>query len=402
MKRYHLIILLPSLLLPLAACEERSAKAAGPVISDSAGIPIVENTAPTWEQEEKWKVAEQPTVDIGALDGDPNYQLYRASSVTRLSDGRIVVANSGTHELRIYSSEGRYLQTIGREGEGPGEFEGSLWVDRIPGDTLVVWDQGSERISVFSPDGEFVRSSDVDVGNLFPSVHDAFSDGSLLVDEGFDPSIAAGGDGPRQDTTTFFRIARDGAWLDTLGSFPSEKKYVLTGSRGFSSFSIPFSSTTFVAASGDRFYVGTSSRYEITVYDGKGNVGRLIRGPERMLELNSGDIERYKEERLGRIENEDFRADVERMLAEVSFPEALPAFMDLVVDKESNLWVERSRLPGDEQPRWDVFDPGGQWLGTVETPPDFRIAEIGADYVLGIFQDEFDVEHVRMYRLIKP
>jgi hypothetical protein len=35
----------------------------------------------------------------------------------------------------------------------------------------------------------------------------------------------------------------------------------------------------------------------------------------------------------------------------------------------------------------------------VETPPALRVLEIGRDYVLGVWQDDLDVEHVRMHRL---
>jgi hypothetical protein len=48
-----------------------------------------------------------------------------------------------------------------------------------------------------------------------------------------------------------------------------------------------------------------------------------------------------------------------------------------------------------------VFDPEGVWLGTVEVPPGLRIYEIGPDYMLGRWDDELGVEHIRSYRLIK-
>ena len=52
--------------------------------------------------------------------------------------------------------------------------------------------------------------------------------------------------------------------------------------------------------------------------------------------------------------------------------------------------------------RWDLFDPEGRWLCTVEMPGSFTPLEIGADHVAGVWRDTDDVEHVRLYRLIKP
>jgi sugar lactone lactonase YvrE len=71
------------------------------------------------------------------------------------------------------------------------------------------------------------------------------------------------------------------------------------------------------------------------------------------------------------------------------------------VDAEGNLWVADYRRPGDDQPRWTVFDPTGAMLGVVETPERFSIHQIGSDFVLGSWADDMDVEHVRLYRLIK-
>jgi hypothetical protein len=48
-----------------------------------------------------------------------------------------------------------------------------------------------------------------------------------------------------------------------------------------------------------------------------------------------------------------------------------------------------------------VFDEGGAALGVVPLPPRFTPHQIGNDFVLGAWKDELDVEHVRLYRLLK-
>ena len=48
-----------------------------------------------------------------------------------------------------------------------------------------------------------------------------------------------------------------------------------------------------------------------------------------------------------------------------------------------------------------MIDSAGRWLGEVALPEDLEVWEIGADYVLGVFDDALGVEHVRKYRLIK-
>ena len=40
-------------------------------------------------------------------------------------------------------------------------------------------------------------------------------------------------------------------------------------------------------------------------------------------------------------------------------------------------------------------------LGTVTMPAGFRATHIGADFVLGVWTDDDDVQYVRMYGLTK-
>ena len=47
-----------------------------------------------------------------------------------------------------------------------------------------------------------------------------------------------------------------------------------------------------------------------------------------------------------------------------------------------------------------VIGPDGEWLGTVETPPRFRILDVAGGLVLGVELDEMDVENVVVYELI--
>jgi hypothetical protein len=100
------------------------------------------------------------------------------------------------------------------------------------------------------------------------------------------------------------------------------------------------------------------------------------------------------------------------MMDEVTFARHLPAYSTVLVDADRNLWVSEStlesflsqgfsRVPSSSL-SWRVFDPMGRWMGTVVMPARFRPMDIGSDFVLGLWRDADDVEHVRLYRLTKP
>lgn len=400
--------LLTGLTLSLAACDAGSGGVSGSAVRDSAGAQIVENTDFAWPDGQKWRLSDEPRLDIGVLDGDPAYQLFRVGSAVKLSDGRIVVANGGTRELRFYDPNGVHLLSVGREGGGPGEFGELMWVRALPGDTLLTYDWRNRRLSFFDPGGEFVRSFQLQFLNEmggFPTIIAPFGDGSLLV--GVQPFLIGDQikDGLRRDTTVYLHCDRDGAVLDTLGRFPGGEVYLRTSSgaetrvmasaRAFGRFPQH-------AVYEQGFYFGTTDTYQVGYYSETGELLRIVRRDRPNLQVTAADIERYKEERLENAGGDGPPRDfLEQSLAHMPFPEQFPAYGSLAVDADGNLWVAEYQRPGDERPRWTVFDSSGRMLGVVEMPERFTIYQIGRDFVLGRWTDEMDVEHVRLYGLIK-
>lgn len=112
----------------------------------------------------RWQLSAEPSLEIGVVEGRPAYQLYGAISSVRLDDGRIVVLNAGSHELRIYDADGRILGAVGREGEGPGEFRSPVRLYRLGRDSVMVYDRGNARFSVHTVDGTFVRTEPAPLG----------------------------------------------------------------------------------------------------------------------------------------------------------------------------------------------------------------------------------------------
>jgi hypothetical protein len=50
---------------------------------------------------------------------------------------------------------------------------------------------------------------------------------------------------------------------------------------------------------------------------------------------------------------------------------------------------------------WTVVSSDGAVLGPVLMPERFNPLHFGSDYVLGVWEDEWDVEFLRLYELLK-
>jgi hypothetical protein len=383
-------------LLVFTACSG-GAIDSGVVVRDSAGITIVENSDQSWAEGEGWRLSEQPLVTIGVLEGPEEYQLFEAYSAVRLGDGRIVIANGGSREMRFYDEDGTFINSVGREGEGPGEFKmlRDIWPAR--GDSLVVYDYtNGMRLSVFGSDGTFARAFRLDPASTsIPLARDLIWGNTVVSGSGIYESDEVT-DGLRRDSALICTHSMDGAVLDTLGRFPGSEMYArITGANSMLGLSRPYGRRAVATAAGEFWYFGSSDRYEIEGYGSSGALERLIRRdvPNRPVTQDLID------ERTQRL-RESSNPNAARMQRDIPMPETMPAYGRMIGDSEGNLWVQEYRIR-DEPERWAVFDPSGRFLGIVDMPASGRVTEIGSDYVLGIWTDEMDVEQVRVYDLTK-
>ena len=243
----RIVLLFPTaFLVSVAGCGETPISRTG-TVRDSAGIVIVDNADPIWSEVDAWSLSESPTLVIGVSEGDSDYELFQIASAARLSDGRVVVASNGTHDLRYYSADGRHLRSVGREGGGPGEFRTLVSLAKLASDSLLVYDLALRRISIFDSEGEHCRDvSFATGGQLFmPIVVGRLSDGSFLAhmaNRQFAPGDSEFSTGEIRDSIITLRISPQGDILDTLGVFPNMKMQVQT--RNFGGERVPFPATT--------------------------------------------------------------------------------------------------------------------------------------------------------------
>jgi hypothetical protein len=391
------------LLAAVLACDTGGDRTSGFEARDSAGVRITVSSDYQWPEGEGWRLSDQPHLDIGTLEGEDHYQFFRIINAVTLGDGRIVVANSGTNELRFFDSQGAFLFSSGRKGGGPGEFEALWTISALASDSVMAFDRRLRRMSVFAPDGTFARSfmfTSLAGGASLPMPLGLTADGNLVVSE---RAFGTGETrtGFTRDSTYYLLVDKNGALIDTLGFFPDSEWYIKTEGEAIYSSTPPFARSSESAVHGTGFYFGSSESYEISYYSATGIFERLIRRERPNLDVTAEDLERYRQGILERTRDPSRRQFWQSMFAEMPVPETMPAYGSMLVDAEGNLWVGEYRRPGDDQPRWTVFDPDGVMLGVVETPERFRVYEIGSDYVLGRGADELDVQHIQIYGLLK-
>jgi hypothetical protein len=391
--------------LSLAACGG-DARAAGPVVRDSAGIRIVHNEAPAWKKGQEWTIDAEPVTDLGVAEGDAHQQFGRVADALRLSDGTVLVADEQAKEIRAFDAQGRHLRTMGRAGGGPGEFQGLMALHLLAGDTVAAYDYQGPRISFFAPSGTLVRSVTLQPldGKVPPRPLGFLADGRMVVTQLYNPEFRPSTK-PTRDTVTLAVYSAAGAQAASLGRVPGNESVTVTGGSGSNTLMMsetpPFALSTSFAVRGSGLLVGDPVRYELVERRPDGAVARLIRRAGAREPVTQADRDAVMERRREGLDDPRFRQLHEQLIKNTTFPEHKPFFTALGADPAGNTWVQRASDPGAATP-WDVFDADGRWLGTVETPAGLRVTQFGTDFVVGIWRDELEVAHVRVHRIQKP
>ena len=380
---------------------------------DSAGITIVESRRPATESRLGWRVGDRPILAIGTDEADGGPRLYQVQAATRLPNGRVVVANGGSHELLVFDEAGAFVAAWAGQGEGPGEFTELSGLARLAGDSLIATDAMLGRVSVFDSRGNHGRTTRME-GEPGPFMRMLGTGPVPYVMIGVLPNgtlFTRSSDG--YETSGFWRwthayalVGADGSGRISLGEYPGPETYSdsYTNEAERMVYVLPvrhpFGKTTAYTVWGDLVAFGRNETYEIRAFADDGSLVRIVRRQYASGSPTQEQLDEHFRELIAGLP-EERRASRREVVANVPMVETFPAYSEIKSDALGHLWVAEFRLPDEDYDftLWTVFDQEGHALGFVETPPGLAIYEIGADYVLGKRTGDLDVESMEVWGL---
>jgi hypothetical protein len=152
-------------------------------------------------------------------------------------------------------------------------------------------------------------------------------------------------------------------------------------------------------------WYGPADRFELTQRTPDGEISlivRLDRPSTPVTESIRTEYLSFIHDPAGQTVSEAF---LEEVYKDAVFAPTFPHHAAILADADGNIWVQDYgyRPVSDQVERfWSVFTSAGQYLGVVTFPARFDVHEIGSDYVLGRWRDEFDVEFEAVYDILKP
>lgn len=328
------------------------------------GVTRVMSEGPTaWAAGQPATLVEE--IRFQGEDGTPS-ELGEPRDIAVDALGRIYVVEGKPAAIKVFSPDGQFIRTIGRDGEGPGEFR--VGFIAIRGEHLVIQDPRISRISVFDTSGAFVRSwkSTCCYWNRIQ-----IDDANLI----YVPSMSnTKPDNPPRGTPyvrwTLDGVAKDTVWIPWQ---KPEKLWSLTVTEGGKmkmsmSTTVPFMAgmTSALHPQGGVVY-GLTSRYEI-VRSGTGADSLLVFGRDWSPDPVSDDRRSGEyESRIKSVGKDIDRATVRNAFRLEDIPSTLPAYETLQVDPTGRVWARRYAVSDTTRTDYDLFDPKGAYLGPVGT-----------------------------------
>jgi len=346
---------------------------------------------------EEWELVEDLRLDANAEDFSAVWLVYVGPR------GEIVVPELQDYRVRLYDSTGARVATVGRSGEGPGEFQHVTTVFWAA-DTVVVADIVLDRATYLLMDGTLVRTRVLP--HRAPNFSAAGSDTSFFgfipqaVDgEGAMLGLAYGLRPPAGDVV--LRVAHDGTprivasppqydderWSVTISGVSNPVPFAFRPRHEFARYGSRFLFATADQSTLDGTYTLTMVRpTDDTVFSRRHAYGGE---PIPAAAMDSA---------IAAIWSESGRHDRARALARERAPAVYPP-TDVTLGLDGTVWVELR--PTDRGTPVHVVSEAGDPIGSLLLPLRSKIQQASMTHVWVTETDVFDLASVVRYRVVR-
>ena len=318
--------------------------------------------------------------------------LGRVTGVLADNQGRVYVGDYDTKTVHVYHSDGSYVTSLGREGEGPGEF-GQVSQMNIHNGLIHIYDWSQRRINVFSTESfELAYTTSLDFNNaqnsglsgwMAISFH-ILDDGNYLVrfNKPFRPDNL-----DENKTHRLYKVSSDGQLLsDIILELPVGE--VLIDMDIPMIMGVPYSRNAQISISGETLYNLWTEDMAVRTYDVNGQYQSSFYYPVNKSPLNRAEL-------LEQHENEQMK----QMIRNAEIPETWPAVQGYIQDDESRFWISRI-IDDRDSYEWWVIEPNGTLVSRFTWPRNKSIRQVKDNWLYTLETDEeTGLQEIVKYRI---
>jgi|GEM_PF-2385374 len=321
--------------------------------------------------------------------------------------GQIFVADVVNAKIFMFSPRGNLVRTIGRKGEGPGEFE-RIWGIQIGRkDSLFVYDQQLYRITVFAKNRYNKPANTIRISNAPSMFGGPATVGSLnsglngfwILKSGNFLLAYSNYYSPQNfmqpHDLYLFELKRDGAFVSKKPFLTvRDKQFLVFTQPVFMVSDMPYAVRPVIHVGPDGLvYYAQNSDLSINALDINGKLIKTIKSGVARISLN----DRLWQEGLQKLGLQLSVADLER--SRTPLPKYQPVFEDFLVDAQERVWVGVNTGDKDNYSWW-IFNKDGEKIGEISLARSVVLKVVKGDYAYGIETGNLGVQSVIRYKIL--
>lgn len=325
------------------------------------GTPIIEHAAVPDEDRSRRIQLERDLV-LGGDPGNPDATFFRPRDVAVDAQGRIYVLDQGNYRVQVFDADGRFMRTLGREGQGPGEFQYPLSL-AVGDDRLLVVDGGNARVGIWDLDGTHIGDVGIERAGLLGTRADLFPDASILIDYADRQSL-------NEATGKVVRLYWESGRMESFAEVTAIVRIPFSESRSVGDgLRIDAPHPAFAMTPAGDFYVTPTDEYQVVAMNEIGEPRWALRVAHAKVPFSDAYLEAW----IQRLREVD--PDVTIAHLEPDRPDFFPAVDRILTDGRRRLYIVPfwRRTPGAtrEEIPVDVYAPDGArlmagWMPDVE------------------------------------
>lgn len=341
---------------------------------------------------------------IGRDEGSENYILFRPTHISTDAEDNIYVLDNMRMSILVYDFAGRYIRTLGRKGEGPGEFLDYSYMHIFKDGTVDLIATGSRWIR-WSPNGRLVfdRRPRNLIGSL--GIHRRPTRGGSISFAVKNPWYGT----VRADTSTgWWIISQDDSMRtqETVAVFPLGNPTTAFGTfEGARVGSVlPYSLDLIIAqgAQGE-FALSSGDSAKFTLFDTS-----FIKVCDVIWDINPSPLTMRDVDDAFRLRsmNNELEDDKRlRFARSLNWPDTKPVISNILLSQDGRIWVEcwgqdpwighAGRRNAASEYRYWIFNPQGEL--EYESVFPFRIMAVSSNYIYELTINGDTAPQVRRY-----
>jgi hypothetical protein len=339
-------------------------------------------------------------------------------SVRELRDGRVIVVDARELTVKLIDFRARTETTIGRSGEGPGEYRWPTRLFALPGDSTLLQDAATDRLMIIQPDGKTGAffdpnrtESDSGLARMRRFNVRASDGRRYLYGEAQPIRIGANGVAELADHAPIERLDMSTRKRDTVAMRPLRKDANARLIPGAGVATQPgrqpwpaFEQWVVSPAGRIAFVFPDPYRVDFVAEDGRVTENTPI-AYER-VRVDDALKKQYRAERqrprmalvFGRSGSASSMQMIPGRYSEpAEWPQFLPPYSgSAVFAPDGLLWIPRLTAAG-RPPLYDIVNANGRLVERVQLPARTKLVGFGAKSVYVVRMDDDDLQYLQRY-----